>query len=174
MKRSTLLPSICALLAAIALAGPAFGQAGQTANWKYRDAQGRVVVSDLPPPAGTPDKDILERPTQVVRRVATPPPPAASPASAATPVVAQRTDPELEARRKKAAEEQSMQQKAQQDKEAAQRAENCSRAKSHLASLGDGMRIARTNAQGEREVLDDKGRAEEMQRARQVIASDCK
>ena len=24
----------------------------QTATWKYRDAQGRVVVSDMPPPAG--------------------------------------------------------------------------------------------------------------------------
>jgi hypothetical protein len=34
--------------------------------------------------------------------------------------------------------------------------------------------MTRTNAQGEREVLDDKGRAEEMQRARAVIASDCK
>lgn len=173
MKRSTLLSSICALLAAIALAGPAFGQAGQTANWKYRDAQGRVVLSDLPPPGGTPDKDILERPTQVVRRAA-PPPPAASAPSATTPVLVQRTDPELEARRKKAAEEQSTQQKAQQEKDAAQRAENCSRAKGHLAALGDGMRIARTNAQGEREVLDDKGRADEMQRARQIIASDCK
>jgi hypothetical protein len=62
----------------------------------------------------------------------------------------------------------------QQEKEAAQRAENCARAKSHLNALSDGMRIARTNDKGEREVLDDKGRAEEMQRARQVIASDCK
>jgi hypothetical protein len=40
--------------------------------------------------------------------------------------------------------------------------------------LESGQRIARVNAQGEREVLDDKGRAEEMQRARQVMASDCK
>jgi flagellar biosynthesis/type III secretory pathway protein FliH len=172
MKRSTLLPSICALIAGVALAGSAFGQA---ANWKYRDTQGRLVVSDLPPPVGTPDKDILERPTQVVVRRAAPPPAAASAAaSGPAPVLAQRTDPELEARRKKAADEQTAQQRAQQEQDNAQRAENCARAKGHLAALSEGQRIARTNTQGEREVLDDKGRAEEMQRARQVIASDCK
>ena len=37
-----------------------------------------------------------------------------------------------------------------------------------------GIRIVRFNAKGEREYLDDKGRAEEAQRARNVIASDCK
>ena len=97
-----------------------------------------------------------------------------SPASGAATALAQRNDPELEARRKKAADEQELKQKAQLDKDNAQRAENCARAKSHLSALNDGMRIARTNDKGEREILDDKGRAEEMQRSRQVIASDCK
>jgi hypothetical protein len=122
------------------------------------------------------DKDILERPTNVVRRAAAAA--ASAPAASApgraggTPVAA--VDPELEARRKKAADEQQAQQKAQQEKDAAQRTENCGRARQHLAALNDGMRIARTNDKGEREILDDKGRADEMQRARQVIASDCK
>jgi hypothetical protein len=173
MKRTMSLPRICVFAAVLALAGTVVAQTG---TWKYRDAQGRVVVSDLPPPAGVQDKDILERPTTVVRRA----PAAAAPAPAASapvraggaPVAA--VDPELEARRKKAADEQQAQQKAQQDKDAAQRAENCGRARQHLSALNDGMRIARTNDKGEREILDDKGRAEEMQRARQVIASDCK
>ena len=43
-----------------------------------------------------------------------------------------------------------------------------------MAALNEGMRMTRTNEKGEREVLDDKGRAEEMQRARSVMASDCK
>ena len=34
--------------------------------------------------------------------------------------------------------------------------------------------MTRVNEKGEREVLDDKGLAEEMQRARAVIASDCR
>jgi hypothetical protein len=66
------------------------------------------------------------------------------------------------------------QQRQQQERDAAARAENCSRARAHLAALADGQRMTRNNAQGEREVLDDKGRAEEMQRARAIIASDCR
>jgi hypothetical protein len=173
MKRPAPVSLLLVLAGVIALATPAFGQSG---NWKYRDAQGRTVVSDLPPPAGVQDKDILVRPTAPLRRAA----PAAAPASAAAatpgtaPALAQSTDPELEARRKKVLDEQQTQKKLQDEKDSAQRADNCARAKSHLAALADGQRIARTNAQGEREILDDKGRAEEMQRARQVIASDCK
>jgi Domain of unknown function (DUF4124) len=175
MKRITRLPFVCALAGTLLCIGIAPVQA---APWKYRDAQGRIVVSDLPPPAGVQDKDILERPTAPARRAAPAPQAAASaasaPAAAAVPALAQRNDPELDARRKKLSDEQETQKRVQTEKDNAQRAENCSRAKSHLAALGDGQRIARTNDKGEREVLDDKGRAEEMQRARQVIASDCK
>jgi hypothetical protein len=172
MKRKSSLTWLCALAATLAV-GAAVAQTG---TWKYRDAQGRIVVSDLPPPAGVQDKDIIERPTTVVRRPAPPPPaaPTAATAAGAGNAPAAAVDPELEARRKKAADEQQAQQKAQQEKDAAQRAENCGRARQHLAALNDGMRIARVNDKGEREILDDKGRADEMQRARQVIASDCK
>jgi hypothetical protein len=173
MKRSLLPTAFCTLVSAVLCLGMVTAHA---ANWKYRDAQGRIVVSDLPPPAGVPDKDILERPTAPARRAPAPTQAAAAsaPATAAPTALAQGNDPELEARRKKAATEQEQQQKAQQEKDSTQRAENCGRAKSHLAALNDGLRIARTNEKGEREILDDKGRAEEMQRARQVIASDCK
>jgi Domain of unknown function (DUF4124) len=170
--KPSLLPTV---LSTVATALLCLGMAGaQAANWKYRDTQGRIVVSDLPPPAGVQDKDILERPTTPARRAPTPAVAASAPATAAPAALAQGTDPELEARRKKAATEQELKQKAEQEKDAAQRSENCGRAKSHLAALNDGLRIARTNEKGEREILDDKGRAEEMQRARQVIASDCK
>lgn len=169
MNRPLLSTVLGTTIAAVLCLGMATAQA---ANWKYRDAQGRIVVSDLPPPSGVQDKDILERPTVPVRRA--PAAAASAVATAAPTAVAQGSDPELEARRKKAASEQEQKQKVEQEKDAAQRAENCSRAKSHLAALGDGLRIARTNDKGEREILDDKGRAEEMQRARQVMASDCK
>ena len=52
--------------------------------------------------------------------------------------------------------------------------DNCSRARSHLATLESGMRIARTNEKGEREIMDDKARADEMQRTRQIMASECR
>ncbi len=141
-------------------------------TWKWRDASGQIVVSDLPPPTTVPAKDILERATDV-RGFAPPPKPAAT-APSAPGIGTARVDPELEARRRRAADEQTAQAKAEEAKAAATRADNCGRARSQLQALADGQRMARTNAQGEREVLDDKGRAEEMQRARSIIASDCK
>lgn len=144
------------------------------AQWKWRDAGGRVTASDLPPPATVPERDILARPSDS-RRAA---PPASNAAASAVigakAVAKESTDPELEARRKRAAGEQATAQRQLEERNAAAQAENCSRARAHLNVLGDGRRIARTNAQGEVEVMDDKSRAEEAQRARAIIASDCK
>src|ERR1019366_8620904 len=74
------------------------------AQWKWRDVAGHVQYSDLPPPSGTPDKDILSRPA-VQRRAtaATLPASAASAAAAASnPLTPRTVDPELEAKLKKA------------------------------------------------------------------------
>jgi hypothetical protein len=35
------------------------------------------------------------------------------------------------------------------------------------------MRMARVNAKGEREILDDKARAEETKRTKDIMASEC-
>lgn len=164
MSRLTLL-ALAALLGA-SLAMPA------AAQWKWKDTRGQIQYSDTPPPAGTADKDILQRPN-AVRQVAAPAqaPAPASGASAATP---KTTDPELEAKRKKAEQEEAAKKKAEEDKLALARAENCKRAKGYMRTLDDGIRIARTNEKGEREFLDDKARAEEARRTKEIIASDCK
>ena len=162
-------------LALCLLLGLACGSA--QAQWKWRDANGRVTASDLPPPSSVAERDILTRPSDP-RRAA---PAAAVPAAPASATIASKpavkttsTDPELEARRKRAADEQAAAQRQQDERNAAARSENCSRARSHLNVLNEGRRMARTNAKGEVEVVDDKGRAEEVQRARAVIDSDCK
>jgi hypothetical protein len=165
--RLRLLVAALTVMSGVTLVLPAHAQ------WKWRDANGRLTVSDLPPPRGTPEKDILQRPETVVPR---PPAAAASAASApatpAAPGAAQ--DPELQARRQAAEQQKAAEEKAAADRVAAQRAENCQRARSHLAALESGQRVARTNSRGELEVLDDRGRAEETRAARAVIASDCR
>lgn len=153
--------------------------AAATPQWQWRDANGRVNASDLPPPSSVPDRDILRRPTDPRYRnsaSAAPVPPSApaSASTARTPITPPPSDPELDARRKRAADEQLAQQKQQQTKDAAVRADNCSRARAQLTALGEGQRITRTNARGEREVLDDRARAEEMQRAQAIVDSDCR
>lgn len=143
------------------------------AQWKWRDRTGHIQYSDLPPPHGTADQDILQRPSLTQRRAPVPAAPAASAPASGT-VTAKAVEPELEAKRRKAEQEAADKDKAEQAKVAAAKADNCTKAKSHLRMLDDGIRIARVNAKGEREVLDDAGRAEETKRTREVIARDCK
>lgn len=146
------------------------------AQWKWKDRNGQTHVSDLPPPRDVPDKDVLQRPSEVRRAAASPAAAPASPpaASAAVAEAKPRVDPELEARRTQAEQQQKAKAKAEEERVAAQRAENCQRARQQIAGLESGIRLARVNDKGEREILDDKARAEEMQRARQVVASDCR
>ncbi len=152
------------------------------AQWKWRDAGGRINISDTPPPRSVPDQDILQRPAAPPSRTpaATSPagePPAAEAAEGAASAPAEPklgVDPELEARRRAQEQEQQARQRQEEQRLALQRAENCERARSSLRQLESGMRMARVNEKGERIVIDDKERALEMQRARQVIASECR
>ncbi|MEW6704779.1 MAG: DUF4124 domain-containing protein, partial [Pseudomonadota bacterium] len=75
---------------------------------------------------------------------------------------------------RKAEQERQAARKQEEERAAAQRAENCTRAKEYMRTLDSGMRIARVNEKGEREFLDDKQRADETQRTRQVISSECR
>lgn len=143
------------------------------AQWKWRDKDGQVNASDRPPPRDIPEKDILSRPTPEQRRTLPVPSPdaAASVASGAAPNALER---EINARKRAAEQEQAAKAKADAEANAARRAENCRNARSNEATLTSDLRIARTNAAGEREFLDDKARAAELQRTRSVIASDCR
>ena len=157
------------------------------AQWRWRDKSGQVNASDRPPPKDVPDKDILSRPAADARRAAAAAQ-AASPASGAegtaaaaagTAAAAASAPPtalerEVQARKRSAEQEQAAKAKAEEERLATQRSENCRAARGHLVALDSGQRISRTNDKGEREVLDDKGRADEQRRAREVVASDCR
>ncbi|HZY15274.1 MAG TPA: DUF4124 domain-containing protein, partial [Ramlibacter sp.] len=100
--------------------------------------------------------------------------PAAAPAAAA-PLLPKPSgqDKALEDKRKQLEAAEAQKKKAQEERVAAARADNCSRAKSAKTTFDSGVRIARTNAQGEREFLDDQQRAAETERLQKIIARDC-
>ena len=168
MRRQPLI--MLAFLLGAALAAPA------QAQWKWVDKDKRVQYSDLPPPPGVPEQDILQRPRGAERPVAaTPTPTPASAAASAAPVLVPKTsDPELEAKRKKTELEEAAKKKAEQERVAAVKADNCARAQAQMRTLDSGVRIARTNAKGEREILDDAGRADEVKRTKAMVTSECK
>ena len=101
--------------------------------------------------------------------------PGAVPEASATASAPRPADPELEAKRKKAEAEAAAKNKAEQERVAALKLDNCSRARAQMTTLQSGIRLATTNAKtGEREFMDDKQRADETRRVQEVISSDCK
>lgn len=160
----------CALLALLSIGL----NSAALAQWKWRDGKGHVQYSDIPPPATVAEQDILQRPAGAARRApmqGTPAPTAPAAPAASGP---KTTDPELEAKRRKAEQDEAAKRKVEEDKQAAVRADNCNRAKAQQRALDDGIRMARVNEKGEREILDDNARAAESKRTREIITSDCK
>ena len=163
-SRSLCLLSIRRLVAGIAL----FGAVAAQAQWQWIEKDGRKVYSDRPPPADVLEKNILKRPGGVkaaqsaaVVGAADPALAAASAASAAAAPAGNvpklsSVDKELEEKKKRTADAETAKRKAEEERVAKVKADNCSRAKQAKATLDSGVRIARTNAKGEREVMEDR------------------
>jgi hypothetical protein len=124
--------------------------------YQYRDAQGRMVYSDTPPPG-----------VNATRKAVNAAPPAGD-----TSKTLQDKVQDFQKRRDEATDREAKAAKDKAEKDKA--AENCSRARNKLAALQSGQRIVRYNAQGEREFLDDAGREAESAQAQQSVTEWCK
>lgn len=149
------------LLSAAALSIAGHAVAGEYI-YQWKDASGQYVYSDNPPPGNIPSR-MLRR--DAVGEISQPSP------SPASPTTADR-ELELKKRQQEQAEKQAKSDKDNAD--AKTRAQNCELAKNQLTALESGQRVARFNAQGEREFLDDAQRSAEVERTRKIIAESCK
>ncbi|MDP2817732.1 MAG: DUF4124 domain-containing protein [Polaromonas sp.] len=168
----------------LALAGWAFALSA-AAQYQWVGKDGRKVFSDRPPPADIQEKDILKQPGGRRAAVLVIPTETAEVASttAAAAAAKPKVDPnapkisgkdaELEAKKKKLEEEAAAKKKAEDEKIAQAQAENCERAKKAVATFQSGVRVASTNAKGEREIMDDSVRASELKRVQAVVDRDC-
>jgi hypothetical protein len=125
--------------------------------YRWVDAQGQVHYSDSPPPAGAKGSRTVETP------------PATTPAPAKS-----WHDKELEFRQRRAAEAEAQAKKAQEEEAARQKRANCESARKNLQILESGSRVVTTNAQGEREFLDDAARQKAIDEARKAVDTWCK
>jgi hypothetical protein len=142
------------------------------AQWQWVDETGRRVFSDTAPPLSVPEKNILKRPGSHAQPASPPAPVAAPNETLEAPKLSTR-DSALEARKKQAEEAEQAKKKADEERQAKLRAESCERAQRAKATLDSGIRLATTNAKGEREILDDAGRAAEAKRLDGIIRADC-
>jgi len=149
---------------ALLVAGSALAQ--QLYRWVDKD--GRVRYTDRPPPAGTK-----------ARTIATPSSAPAAPQDAAAakdgaphgaPPPAQQ---EEAFRKRQLAPQKAAEKSALASQEEAAKRENCARAQEYLRTLESGQRVSRTNAQGEREYIDDAVRERELESARKAVTDWC-
>jgi type IV secretory pathway VirB10-like protein len=149
--------------------------AAAMAQWQWIDGTGRKVFSDTPPPASIPDKSILKKPGSGLApmQVNAEPTSAAAPTAAPAAAQAPARDTELEARKKQAEQAEEAKRKADMERQAKARADSCERARKAKSTMESGVRLATTNAKGEREIMDDKAKAAETQRMEAIIRSDC-
>jgi hypothetical protein len=147
------------------------------AQWKWRDAKGAVQYSDMPPPPGTPEKDILQRPYVAKPAIVVAPPAAAASAAPAPKQAASaptKAEQDAAAQKKKEQDGEAAKQKEQEAKAAALRRDNCARAQANLRDLQSGTRLTRTNEKGERVFMEEAAIAAEVARARDLITSECR
>jgi len=148
-----------------------------SAQWVWKEGE-RKVFSDTAPPASVPEQAIIKRPGGGASRSAPVAPPvaaepnAAAPASGTAPQLP-TVDKELEAKKKQTQQAEEARKKAEDQRIAKARAEDCARAKQAKTTLDSGVRLATTNAKGEREVMDDKARAAEAKRLDGVARDNC-
>ena len=168
-----------------------------SAQWLWVSKDGHKVFSDRAPPPDVLEKDILKRPAgrplspaaaqqaadaaaaADVNAITAPGAAAGTTAAAGAPGAPvpnknAGVDKELEAKKKQAADAEAAKRKEEEDKITKAKIENCARAKQAKGTFDSGGRISRTNAAGEREVMDDAARAAEQKRIQGIMATDCK
>ena len=140
--------------------------AGAFAQWQWIDKEGRKVFSDRAPPVDIPPSAILKQPHATAAAA-----PAAAQAAAAP---ATGIDKALEEKKAQAEAAEASKKKAEDEKRAAARADNCTRAQRAKTTFDSNRPIRQTNAKGDLVILDANERATETRRIQGIIDSDCK
>jgi hypothetical protein len=146
----------------VVISGAAIG--AQT--YKWTDAQGKIHYSDQPPPGDVKDPITVKTPRQT--SAATPAGKDAAPAKAKTYI---DEEADFKKRQVEAAEREAAEKKKAAD--AAEKKQTCMQARSQLKGMQAGGRVTQTNAQGEREYMNDVQVGQEIERLKKLEASAC-
>ena len=174
---------------ALGLSLAAATQLATGATYQWRDASGRMVYSDLPPPAHVRPSQIVrqpkpssgrdakqpsdgngERTEQAGGSVATPPPEAAVKPAPARKTVAER---QMESNKRRAAEAEAQK---KQDESAAREAKTrraCDDMRASLRTLESGMRVKTVDENGVQRFVGDLERAQRVAELQRAIGEDC-
>ncbi|MFA7293262.1 MAG: DUF4124 domain-containing protein [Rhodocyclaceae bacterium] len=156
-------PSIALIAALLALLTASFSAQAQI--YQYKDASGKTVISDRPPPGGT------SKVRTVAGEASTESPSTAASAASAPKTTADR---ELEFKKRAQAQKEANDKAQKEAADKAARKEDCERARRQLEMLESGERMTTRDEKGERVFIEDSTRAAEIDRTRKFVAETCK
>lgn len=136
--------------------------------YKWKDANGVIRYSDVPPPSNVPRESIG------VKKVVAPP---TATAPSSTETSAQKKSPaanrEGDAIKRQEDAEAAKNKEQAKEAELKQKQQNCATAKANLQNYQQGGRIYKMNEKGEREYLDDAGIAKNLEQAQKDVDEYC-
>lgn len=176
-------PTIAAFAAPAALAAclaiVALPAAAQT-QWQWRDANGRMVYSDVPPPS-VPARSLIKVPDRFAGQFRplpeTPASGSAAPIPSAPAVVAVSSQPapsaEAAFRQRREAQRQAEAEEAQRLQAQLDRQTRCTSLRNYAAALQQGRRTAVAAADGSLQPMDGAQREAELAKANEDLAKFC-
>jgi hypothetical protein len=147
-----------------------------SAQYQWRDANGRMVYSDMPPPASVPPSAVQRAPARQTpagtsggsgATASAPAAPAAAPAASAA-------DAGMAFRKRRMEREEAERKAAEAESRTRRAAAACEDSRAQVRTLESGMRVARVNERGEREFIDDTTRASQLEAARKSVREFCR
>lgn len=142
--------------------------------YKWKDKNGVVRYSDIPPPSNVPHESLGKKANKTPAAVETPSASELEGAPVPEPGIQQVPEevaPDADLQRQ---EEEAARKRAEAaDAEQQQKQENCSTARANLANFQQGGRVYKMNEQGEREYLGDAELAEGLANAQSEVDKYC-
>ena len=151
-----------ALIIAVGIASTAAALSVEAQTYQWKDSRGRTVISDSPPPTAARE----------ARSVGAGQPDATATKAQEAPKSLAEKDMEFRKRQQEANEKADKD--AKEQAAAAERRENCDRARRNLALLESDQGIGTADDKGERRALDDADRRQEIERTRAILNEACK
>lgn len=156
-------PSIALIAALLAILTASFSAQAQI--YQYKDASGKTVISDRPPPGGSGKVRTVAGEASAESK---------APSESASPAPKTTADRELEFKKRAQAQKEAADKAQKEAADKASRNEDCVTLRRQLQALESGERIGSRDDKGERTFLEDDQRAIEINRNRKLIAETCK
>ena len=155
-----------ALFFALGIASTAAIVTAHAQTYQWKDSTGRTVISDSPPPAAAKASRTISGPPAAAGE-------SAKPAEKPTAGPTTTAEKDLEFKKRQLASKEKAEKEAKEQAMAAEKRENCNRARNNLGALEANEPFVVYDEKGERQIMDTSQRNQEMERARRYISEAC-